>query len=395
MEIYCDSAATTAIDPEVIETILPFLTTNFGNPSSSHWAGRKVKEAVDASRQKIAKLLNVMPQEIFFVSGATEGNNLALSESIREYGLRHAITSKIEHKAVLEPLLKHEREGDIEISYVKLDKKGNVDLEHLERLLAANPQSLVSLMHGNNEIGNLTDIQAISRLAKKYNAAFHTDTTQTIGKVQLNLAEYPVDFLVGSAHKFHGPKGVGFIYINKRHKLKPRILGGGQEDGQRGGTENVIGIVGLAKALEIAYRDFDLIHEHTLTLKRRLIAQLENSEIGNITYNGESASEHKSLSAILNVSFPCLHIGSIVNNLDQLGIAVSGGSACSNLGNGGSHVIRSINHEAEKENVRFSFSKFNTAEEVDHIVETIVKIYNADSTPSESGVLQQSFTWIH
>jgi len=394
MEIYCDSAATTAIDPEVIETILPFLTTNFGNPSSSHWAGRKVKEAIDTSRQKIAKLLNVMPEEIFFVSGATEGNNLALSESIREYGLSHAITSKIEHKAVLEPLLKHEREGDIEISYVKLDKKGNVDLEHLERLLEANPQSLISLMHGNNEIGNLTDIQAISRLAKKYNAAFHTDTTQTIGKVQLNLAEYPVDFLVGSAHKFHGPKGVGFIYINKRHKLKPRILGGGQESGQRGGTENVIGIVGLAKALEIAYRDFDLIQEKTSALKRHLIFQLENSGIEGITYNGESASEHKSLSAILNVSFPCLHSGSLVNSLDQLGIAVSGGSACSNLRNGGSHVIRSIYHETDKENVRFSFSKFNTVEDVDYIVETIVKIYNSDSTYSESGILQQSFTWI-
>lgn len=394
MEIYFDNVATTAIDPEVIETILPFLTTNFGNPSSSHWAGRKVKEAIDASRRKIAKLLNVLPEEIFFVSGATEGNNLALSESIREYGLSHAITSKIEHKAVLEPLRRHERDGDIEISYVELDKNGNVDLEHLERLLAANPQSLISLMHGNNEIGNLTDIQAISRLAKKYNAAFHTDTTQTIGKVQLDLAGYPVDFLVGSAHKFHGPKGVGFIYINKRHKLKPRILGGGQEGGQRGGTENVTGIVGLAKALEIAYRDFDTIHQNTAALKQRLIFQLENSGIENITYNGESASEHHSLGAILSVSFPCLRSGSLVNNLDQLGIAVSGGSACSNLGNGGSHVIRAIYHEADKENVRFSFSKFNTAEEVDYIVETIVKIYNAELTPSESGVLQQSFTWV-
>ncbi|WP_254411953.1 cysteine desulfurase family protein [Dyadobacter diqingensis] len=394
MEIYCDSAATTAIDPEVIEAILPYLTTNFGNPSSSHWAGRKVREVIDAARQTIARLLNVTPEEIFFVSGATEANNLALSESIREYGLTHAITSRIEHKAVLEPLLRHEREGDIEISYVKLDKKGNVDLEHLERLLDANPQSLISLMHGNNEIGNLTDIEAISKLAKKYNAAFHTDTTQTIGKVQLNLSEYPVDFLVGSAHKFHGPKGVGFIYINKRHKLKPRILGGGQESGQRGGTENVIGIVGLAKALEIAYRDFDAVQEKTSSLKQRLIAQLENSGIENIGFNGESRSDVKSLGAIANISFPCLKSGSLVSSLDQLGIAVSGGSACSNLGNGGSHVIRAIQHEADKENVRFSFSKFNTTEEVDQIVNTIARIYQADVTPSEAGVLQQSFTWI-
>ncbi|MDQ6478926.1 cysteine desulfurase family protein [Dyadobacter sp. LHD-138] len=391
MEIYCDSAATTAIDPEVIEAILPYLTTNFGNPSSSHWAGRKVREVIDAARQTVARLLSVTPEEIFFVSGATEANNLALSESIREYGLTHAITSRIEHKAVLEPLLRHEREGDIEISYVKLDKKGNVDLEHLERLLDANPQSLISLMHGNNEIGNLTDIQAISKLAKKYNAAFHTDTTQTIGKVQLNLSEYPVDFLVGSAHKFHGPKGVGFIYINKRHKLKPRILGGGQEGGQRGGTENVIGIAGLAKALEIAYRDFDAVQEKTSALKQRLIAQLENSGIENIGFNGESRSEVKSLGAIANVSFPCLKSGSLVNSLDQLGIAVSGGSACSNLGNGGSHVIRAIEHEADKENVRFSFSKFNTSEEVDQMVSTILRIYQSDVTLSGAGILKESF----
>ena len=390
MEIYCDSAATTAIDPEVIEAILPYLTTNFGNPSSSHWAGRKVREVIDAARQTVARLLNVTPEEIFFVSGATEANNLALSESIREYGLTHAITSWIEHKAVLEPLLRHEREGDIEISYVKLDKKGNVDLEHLERLLDANPQSLISLMHGNNEIGNLTDIQAISKLAKKYNAAFHTDTTQTIGKVQLNLSEYPVDFLVGSAHKFHGPKGVGFIYINKRHKLKPRILGGGQEGGQRGGTENVIGIAGLAKALEIAYRDFDAVQEKTSALKKRLIAQLENSGI-NIGFNGESRSEVKSLGAIANVSFPCLKSGSLVSSLDQLGIAVSGGSACSNLGHGGSHVIRAIEHEADKENVRFSFSKFNTSKEVDQMVSAILRIYQSDVTLSEAGILKGSF----
>ncbi len=396
MEIYCDSAATTAIDPEVIEAILPYLTTNFGNPSSSHWAGRKVREMIDNARNTIAKLLGVTAEEIFFVSGATEANNLALSESIREYELTHAITSKIEHKAVLQPLLKLEKEGEIEISYVKLDKKGNVDLEHLEHLLDANPQSLISLMHANNEIGNITDIEAISKLAKKYNAVFHTDTTQTIGKVKIDLKEFPVDFLVGSAHKFHGPKGVGFIYINKKHKLKPQILGGAQEKGQRGGTENVIGIAGLAKALEIAYRDFDSIHEKTAALKQRLISQLENSGIPEIGFNGESKSSTKSLSSVVNISFPCLQSGSLVNSLDTFGIAVSGGSACSNLGNGGSHVISAIQHENNKENVRFSFSKFNTTEEIDQIVSTIAKIYEVDNIniPEESIAGQQSFTWV-
>lgn len=391
MEIYCDSAATTTIDPEVIEAILPYLTTNFGNPSSSHWAGRKVREMIENSRSIIAKLLSVTPEEIFFLSGATEANNLAISESIREYGLTHAITSKIEHKAVLQPLLKHEREGDIEISYVKLDGKGNVDLQHLENLLDANPQSLISLMHANNEIGNITDIEAISKLAKKYNAVFHTDTTQTIGKVRFDLVEYPVDFLVGSAHKFHGPKGVGFIYINKKHSLKARILGGGQEKGQRGGTENVIGIVGLAKALEIAYRDFDIVHEKTAALKQRLIAQLENSGIPNIGFNGESKSSTKSLSSVVNISFPCLQSGSLVNSLDTFGIAVSGGSACS--GNGGSHVISAIKHEADKENVRFSFSKFNTIQEIDQIVNTISRIYQVDTVLEEPQILQESLTW--
>jgi cysteine desulfurase len=391
MEIYCDSAATTSIDPEVIEAILPYLTTNFGNPSSSHWAGRKVREMIDASRNTVAKLLGVSPGEIFFVSGATEANNLALSECIREYGLTHVITSKIEHKAVLQPLLKHEREGDIRISYVKLDAKGNIDQEHLESLLVANPQSLISLMHANNEIGNITDIEAVSRLAARYKAAFHTDTTQTIGKVQLNLTEYPVDFLVGSAHKFHGPKGVGFIYINKRHSLKARILGGGQEKGQRGGTENAIGIVGLAKALEIAYRDFDFNHQKTAALKQQLIGQLENSGIPEIGFNGESRSFDKSLDFIVNVSFPCLQSGSLVNSLDTFGIAVSGGSACSSLGNGGSHVISAIQHGADKENVRFSFSKFNTPEEVDRIVDTITRIYQADNKAEATQLAQESF----
>jgi cysteine desulfurase len=378
MEIYCDNAATTAIDPEVIKALLPYLTSNYGNPSSGHWAGRKVKEAIDTARQTVANLIGASASEIFFMSGATEANNLALTGAIRSYGISHVITSKIEHKAVLQRLALHEKAGDIEISYVKLDDFGNIDLRHLEKLLDANPQTLISLMHANNEIGNITDIAAVGELAKRYNAVFHSDTTQTMGKINYNVGESNIDFLVGSAHKFHGPKGIGFIYINQRNRVNPIIVGGGQEAGQRGGTENVAGIIGLAKALEVAYKSRAVVQNHLAVLKRYFISSLDDLTIGGITFNGESRSATKSLSNIVSVAFPCLSSGSLVSQLDRLGIAVSGGSACSNLAGAGSHVINTIYRNPDKEIVRFSFSKFNTLEELDHIVKSIIRIYQSD-----------------
>lgn len=381
MEIYCDNAATTALDPEVIEAILPFFTASFGNPSSTHWAGRKVKDAIDNARRTVAKILNASPDEIYFTSGATEAINLAISGAIRTYDISHVVTSKIEHKAVLQTILQHEKSGDIETSFVKLDERGNVDLYHLENLLRANPRTLISLMHGNNEIGNLTDIQAISKLAQRYNSIFFTDTTQTIGKQWFDLSQTPIDFLVGSAHKFHGPKGTGFIYINKKHRIEAQIFGGGQEKGQRGGTENVTGIVGLAKALEVAYRDLDANHSKVSKLKQYMVSKLAISGVHGICYNGESHSLENSLVNILNVSFPCLSSGSLVKSLDNLGIAVSGGSACSSQGS--SHVITALPCQKDKENVRLSFSKFNTFDELDHIVQAIAGIYNADPAPQK------------
>ena len=376
MEIYLDNAATTALDPEVMEAILPFLTTYYANPSSAHGAGRRVKEALDNARRTVAHLLGASPDEIYFTAGATEGINLALSGAIQAYDLNHAITSRIEHKAVLQTLKRHEREGDIETSFVKLDERGNVDLYHLENLLRANPRTLIALMHGNNEIGNLTDIQAIGVLARRYNALFFTDTTQTIGKVRFDLQESDIDFLVGSAHKFHGPKGVGFVYINQKHRLKPLIYGGGQERGQRGGTEHVVGIVGLAKALEVSYRNLEAGQNKIGKLKQYLISKLAISGIEGICYNGESKSVENSVANVLNVSFPCLSTGSVVEKLDRVGIQVSGGSACS--GGGASHVIQALACEADKENVRFSFSKFNTFEQLDHVVDAIVRIYESN-----------------
>jgi cysteine desulfurase len=389
MEIYCDNAATTAIDSEVVKEILPYLTSHFGNPSSGHWAGRKVREAVDSARETISGLIGANEDEIFFTSGATEANNLALSGAIKAYRISHVITSKIEHKAVLQTLTEHEKNGDIEISFVKLDDYGNVDLKNLEALLNANPQTLISLMHGNNEVGNLTDIYAIANLAQKYNALFHTDTTQTIGKIEFNLQESNIDFLVGSAHKFHGPKGTGFVYINKKHKIGPHIFGGAQEKGQRGGTENVSGIVGLAKALEIAHRDREKIQQHVFKLKKYLLSKLDDLTIAGINYNGESRSETKSLGNIVNASFPALAKDSLVAQLDHYGIAVSGGSACSNLIIGGSHVINTLYAKDNKENVRFSFSKFNTIEQIDFIVRAIVKIYQEDDSRLEDEAVFQ------
>lgn len=382
MEIYCDNAATTAIDPEVAQAMLPFLTTHYGNPSSGHQAGRKVKLAIDQARATIAGIIGASPDEIFFTSGATEANNLALSGTIMTYEISHVITSKIEHKAVLQTLAKHEKEGDIEISFVKLDERGNIDLYHLENLLRANPRTLISLMHGNNEIGNITDIHAISRLSQRYDAIFHTDTTQTIGKLRFDLRQMNIDFLVGSAHKFHGPKGAGFIYINKNQRIKAQILGGGQERGQRGGTENVIGIAGLAKALEIANRDLTANQNKISKLKQYFISKLSIAGIPDICYNGESKSAENSIAGILNVSFPCLSQGSIVKKLDQQGIFVSGGSACSNLTTAGSHVLNAIPCEKDKENVRFSFGKFNTFEEIDHIIRSISRIYHSEPNVS-------------
>jgi cysteine desulfurase len=391
MEIYLDNAATTALDPEVIEAILPFLTTHYANPSSAHGAGRRVKEAVDQARRTVAQLLGASPDEIYFTAGATEGINLALSGAIQAYDLNHVITSRIEHKAVLQTLKRHEKDGDIETSFVKLDERGNVDLYHLENLLRANPRTLIALMHGNNEIGNVTDIQAIGVLARRYNAVFFTDTTQTMGKVRFDLHEANIDFLVGSAHKFHGPKGIGFIYINKKHRLKPLIYGGGQERGQRGGTENVVGIVGLAKALEVSYRNLEASRNKVSKLKQYLVSKLAISGIEGICYNGESKSIENSVANVLNVSFPCLSTGSIVAKLDQIGIQVSGGSACS--GGGASHVILALACEADKENVRFSFSKFNTFEELDHVVDAIARIYESDPAVATGKAWKKIASW--
>lgn len=376
--IYLDNAATTAIDPEVVDTMIPVLRDLYGNPSSTHGHGRKVKALLEESRSKIARLLNCTPGEIIFTSGGTEADNMAIRGAVKHLGVKHIITSPIEHHAVLHTVEEMQHSGKAEMHLVRLDQKGHVDLQHLEELLAACPDALVTLMHGNNEIGNLLDLEKVAALCVQYDAWFHTDTVQTMGHYTFDLQQLPIDFLACGAHKFNGPKGVGFIYIRKGSRMKPFITGGAQEREMRGGTENVYGIVGLAKALEISYRDLDQKRQHIEGLKKLMISELRNA-IPGVTFNGDA--EGRSLYTVLSVSFPPSDAGDmLLFNLDLAGISASGGSACSSGSNTGSHVIRSLNTDPLRTTVRFSFGKFNTADEIRQVVGKLAEMYAVPAT---------------
>lgn len=373
MQVYLDNAATTPLDPEVIEVMLATMQQDFGNPSSIHAHGRQVKTIVEKARKTIAQLLGTSPSEIFFTSGGTEADNMAIVRSIEGYGLSHAITTSIEHHAVLHTLEELAKQGKIQLDLLKLTEDGSPDLIHLEELLAQNPRTFVSLMHANNEIGNLTDIAAVSAICQKYNAVFHSDTVQTMGHYRHNLSELKIDFITGAGHKFHGPKGVGFLYINANNKIKPLIFGGAQERNMRGGTENVYGIVGLAKALELAYRDMDAHQTYIQGLKSYMIEELQKA-IPDIQFNGNTNPD-KSLYTVLSVSLPCTDMNDmLLFNLDISGISASGGSACSSGSDIGSHVLNSIKGNSDRPNVRFSFSKNNTKEEIDFVVAKLKEI---------------------
>lgn len=368
MNVYLDNAATTPIDPEVLNAMMPWLTEHFGNPSSSHAFGRKTKVAIEQSRRTIARLLNCSPSEIYFTSGGTEADNLAMHISVNDLGCTHIITSPIEHSAVIKTAQKLADSGKVKLSLVHLTPNGHIDLEHLEVLLATNPKSYVTLMHSNNEIGNLLPLKTVGELCKKYDAIFHSDTVQTMGHYAFNLAETPVHFINASAHKFHGPKGIGFIYVNKSIKANPDIVGGGQERGLRGGTENLYGIVGMAKALEICNRDLHEHQEYVSDLKQYMAKSLEMSVPG-IVFNGDSKSKD-SLYTVLNVTFPeNQNSDMMLFLLDLEGIACSGGSACSSGATKGSHVLEAIGAlKTGCASIRFSFSRMTTKSEVDYAV---------------------------
>ena len=373
MPIYLDNAATTRLDDEVIEAMIPYMREHFGNPSSIHAYGRVTRAAIEKARKTISSLLNVSPAEIFFTSGGTEANNMALINSIKDYDLKHAITSPTEHHAVLHTLEALAHNGKIKLSLVNIDAQGRVDLNHLEELLQNNSRSIVSLMHANNEIGTKLQLKEVAEIVKKYDGLYHSDTVQTMGHYRFDLQDVPVDFINCAAHKFHGPKGVGFIYIKAGSKIQPFIFGGAQERNMRGGTENLYGIIGLAKAMEIAYRDIEEHQSYVSNLKQYMIQKLVET-IPGVAFNGDISDD--SLYTVLNVSFPENQIGEmLLFSLDINGIAASGGSACSSGTDVGSHVLRALNTDSRRANIRFSFSKYNTIEEIDYTIQKLQEMY--------------------
>jgi len=376
MAIYFDNAATTPLDERVIEVMLHVMIEEFGNPSSTHSHGRKVRTYIEDARKKVAKIMGCTPGEIFFTSGGTEADNMAIRKSVDDLGVKHIISSPIEHHAVTHTIEELAHKGLVQSHLVNLLPNGHIDLQHLEALLKNYPNALVSLMHANNEIGNLLEIDAVGELCKTYNAVFHCDTVQTIGHIQIDLSKTNVDFLACGAHKFNGPKGVGFIYINAKNKIHPYISGGAQERNMRGGTENVYGIVGMAKALELAIDHLPEESKQIQAVKDHMIQQLRN-HIPGVLFNGDA--EGASLFTVLSVNFPPTPIAEmILFKLDIEGISASGGSACSSGSNVGSHVLTALKVSPDRPSVRFSFGRQNTLQEVDEVVAKLVKMLNLE-----------------
>lgn len=367
MRVYFDNAATTPLDPDVMKEMYKVMENQFGNPSSIHAHGREARTLIERSRKTIAGLLHTSPAEIFFTSSGTEADNTAIRCGIIDNNITHAITSPIEHHAVLHTLEAMQKAGLIKLSFVNIDSKGVVDYDHLETLLKDNERSFVSLMHANNEIGTLSDMERVGDLCEAYNAIYHCDTVQTMGHYQHDLSKLKAHFLVCAGHKLHGPKGVGFLHVNHKIKIKPFIYGGAQERNMRGGTENIYGIVGLAKSLELAYAEMEEHQNHIQGLKSYMMEQLI-SNVPGVSFNGET-DPSKSLYTVLNVAFPEMEMSDmLLFNLDIAGISASGGSACSSGSDIGSHVLTAIGASSSRPSVRFSFSKYNTKDEVDFVV---------------------------
>jgi cysteine desulfurase len=368
--IYLDNAATTSLDSEVLTAMMPYLTTNFGNPSSIYSYGRESKLGVENARKTVAKILNAHPSEIFFTSGGTESSNTAITASVRDLGCKHIISSPIEHHATLHTIEYLHKAGEATLSYVKLLPNGHIDLDNLEYLLAnAKEKTLVTLMHANNEIGNIVNMNTVGELCKKYHAIFHSDTVQTVGHFPLDLKNTYVHFVTGAGHKFHGPKGVGILYINNSIKINPLVHGGSQERNMRAGTENLYGIVGFAKALEIATNNYTQDSQYINSLKHYM-KELLQKNIDGVSFNGDMDGD--SLYTVLSVNFPKTDKSEmILFNLDINHICASGGSACSSGADAGSHVVKELHNNTNNVTVRFSFCKHNTKEEIETVVSTI------------------------
>ena len=376
MNVYFDNAATTPISKKVLDKMIPYMEDGFGNPSSIHKRGREIKSVIEKSRSKVADILSCEPGEIFFTSGGTEADNMFIINTVLEKKIDTIITSKVEHHAVLHCCDYLNKTQNINIKYVSINDNGEVDLDDLEKITSNNKNALVSLMHGNNEIGNINDLKTISKICEKNNVIFHSDTVQTVGHYAIDLNKINIQGIVGSAHKFHGPKGIGFLYLNNKHKISPFIHGGAQERNMRGGTENVYGIVGLSEALTLAYENMATHKEKIIELKSHMIESLKQKVKG-VKFNGLSSDLDNSLYTVLNASIPNVDDQQMfLFNLDINNIAASAGSACSSGSDSGSHVLKEIKTEEGFVNVRFSFSKYNSIEEVDYVINKIVEITN-------------------
>jgi len=376
-KVYFDNAATTPINQEVIEIVAQTMNSIYGNPSSTHQFGRSAKTLVEKSRKSIAKLLNCSASEIVFTAGGSEADNLILFNAVKNLNVKRIISTKIEHHAILHTLNSLEKEYSIQIDYVDVNEKGEIDLEHLITILEnSEVKTLVSLMQVNNEIGNILDVDKVISICKDQNALFHSDTVQGLTHLKIDLQKSPIDFIAASAHKFHGPKGVGFAVIKKGFGIQPILHGGEQERGARAGTENTHSIVGMEMALNIATKNYEKDKVYIINLKQYFIEQLQNN-FENIQFNGLSNDLDKSAYHILNVRFE-KEIPMLLFNLDLKGIAASGGSACQSGSNKGSHVLNAILNEGEakKTSVRFSFSIYNTKNEVDYVIEALKSIIN-------------------
>ena len=379
MKVYFDNAATTPLYPEVVEKITEVLSNTYGNPSSTHALGRGAKSLIEYSRKQIAKELNALPSEIIFTSGGTEADNFILHSCVRDLGVQVVISSLIEHHAVLHTLEVLAKEYPIQIVYVNLTERGDIDLQHLKNLLEQYTEKkvLVSLMHLNNEIGNILPLKEVATLCKEKGAYFHSDTVQSVGHYPINLQEIPVDFITASAHKFHGPKGVGFAFIRKGIVLHSIITGGEQEKGLRAGTETVHNIAAMEVAFNLCYKNLDKNTEKLKNLKQYFIHQLKH-HFPEIVFNGTSESLEESSYAIVNVGFPALQHqdNTLLFQLDLKGIACSKGSACQSGSVQVSHVLSAFmpKEALQYPSLRFSFSAFNTIEEVDFLIESLKEI---------------------
>jgi len=369
-KVYLDNASTTAIRTEVIQEITRLMTEDYGNPSSTHSFGRNAKSVLELSRKSIAKQLNVVGSEIFFTSSGTEANNWILRSAVRDLGVQRIITTKVEHHAVLYPALALQKEFGIQVDFVAIKPDGSIDVTHLVELLSQDVTTLVSLMHVNNEVGVVLDLERIATICKEHQALFHSDTVQSVGKTEIDLKALPIDFISASAHKFHGPKGIGFAFIRKNSGLQPLILGGEQEKGMRGGTESIYQVAGMAKALAIAYTNLDSERAYISDLKKYCINQLTQAFPNSKVIGSENGFYN-----IINVILPLSEdkAGMLLFHLDIKGIAVSRGSACQSGSSNPSHVLAEIlsSDELTKPSLRISFSHYNTKEDIDYLIEVL------------------------